>query len=354
MRKIIGSHFVSGFEGTTLNSNLKKLIRDYHISGVILFSRNIESPAQVRELTSSIIKFANRPFLIGIDQEGGLVARLREPFTIIPPMSELGKYFSKSKDRKLILQIGQLMAKELKAVGVNWDFTPVVDVHSNPLNPIIGSRSFHPSPIFVSQCAEALIDGFEKEKVLTCAKHFPGHGATLTDSHLTLPVVENSGRLLWRRDLYPYRHLISKEKIKTLMTAHVLFPDLDEKNCATFSKRILINLLRGRLKYKGLIVSDDMFMNAVSDEYDLAQASDLFFRSGGDISLACRHPQIQIETIDRLEKIYNKDKEMISKLKEGSHFLRKIINRYGNHKSLPPLSTIGTIEHRRILDRLKI
>src|SRR5690606_10390692 len=139
----------------------------------------------------------------------------------------------KTGNVRKVRKLGQILGRELKAVGFNWDYAPIVDVHSNPNNPVIGKRSFGPDPILVTKCGEAIIQGLHDEGVLSCAKHFPGHGATSVDSNLDLPVLDDPGRLLWKRDLYPYRKLIPKKIIKTIMTAHVRYPELDPHYCAT-------------------------------------------------------------------------------------------------------------------------
>lgn len=348
----VGSHFIGGFDGTAVTKPLKNLIRKFHLGGVILFARNIESPAQVRSLIARIQKLAPHPLFVGVDQEGGRVARMKGPFTPIPPMSVVGKFYRDTGKIKPVVELGRVMGRELSACGYNWDFAPVVDVHSNPKNPVIGDRSLGPDPRAVARSAEALIQGLHAEGVLSCAKHFPGHGATSVDSHLDLPVLKSPGRLLWKRDLFPYRRLIKEGIIKTLMTAHVRYPAFDPEHCATFSRAILTELLRGRIGYRGLIVSDDLFMKAISDRFDIPSAVIRFFEAGGDIALVCKEPEVQTEAIIRVTELAGKDRFLRDHLQKSRRRIERIRRRFCRPKALPSLSVIGCREHREVVEAL--
>ncbi len=349
---IPGQHFVGGFDGTRLTKELKILIQKYQIGGVILFARNIESPRQVRFLNKQLQKIAPIPLLIGVDQEGGPVARLKAPFTELPPMIKVGEYFRRTKDIKTVEGVGRVLGRELSALGFNWDYAPVVDVHSNPKNPIIGKRSFGPDPLVVAKCAAALIQGLHQEGVLSCAKHFPGHGSTSVDSHKDLPVVKTTGRLLWKRDIFPYRKLIAWRKLATLMTAHVRYTELDSEHCATLSADILQNLLRGRLKYRGLIVSDDLWMKAISDRIGIPEAALQFFKAGGDMAMICKEPAIQIEAIEVIQQSLKKDAVLRRHFKKSARRLEKIKNRFCVATGFPPLSILGHPTHKALIEKV--
>ncbi|MBI2338960.1 MAG: hypothetical protein HYU99_01130 [Deltaproteobacteria bacterium] len=200
--------------------------------------------------------------------------------------------------------------------------------------------------------AEALIQGLHAEGVLSCAKHFPGHGATSVDSHLDLPVLKSPGRLLWKRDLFPYRRLIKEGIIKTLMTAHVRYPAFDPEHCATFSRAILTELLRGRIGYRGLIVSDDLFMKAISDRFDIPSAVIRFFEAGGDIALVCKEPEVQTEAIIRVTELAGKDRFLRDHLQKSRRRIERIRRRFCRPKALPSLSVIGCREHREVVEAL--
>lgn len=342
----IGPHIIGGFEGLRITPKVKRLIKEFDIGGFILFKRNIRSVDQVKGLIKRLQDLAGRELFMGVDQEGGGVFRLGPPFTVLPPMAVLGNFYRKTKQADRIREVGRILARELKAVGFNWDYAPVVDVHSNPRNPIIGKRSFGPDPNIVTACAKALIEGLHDEGVISCAKHFPGHGATELDSHLELPVLEDLGRLLWKRDMLPYRKLIPSGHIKTIMTAHVLYPDLDPQHCATLSRNILYNILRRKIKFKGVIVSDDMWMKGISDKIPIPKACEEFFMASGDMVLICRQPQSQLETIEYLTDIYEKNSVFQARLAQAQKRVEKLRNEFLVSSKAPDLSVIGQLAHR--------
>lgn len=287
-----------------------------------------------------------------MDQEGGSVARLGSPFTQLPPMAKLGKYYQKTKDTRAIKQVGCLLGRELRAVGFNWDFAPVVDVHSNPKNPVIGQRAFDPNPRVVTLCAAALIKGLHEEGVLSCAKHFPGHGATSVDSHKDLPILRSAGRLLWKRDVFPYRKLMEKRCLPCIMTAHVRYTELDSHSCATLSELIITGILRKRMGYRGLVVSDDFQMKAIADRYDLSEAAFKFFMAGGDMAMICKDPEAQIEAIERVKKQVSKDKFLRKKLEKSFRRIQRIKKRFCSRCKGPSTDVIGCAEHRRVVEKI--
>jgi beta-N-acetylhexosaminidase len=348
----IGQHFIAGFDGTTVTPEVKELIRGYKIGGFILFRRNIENVKQVKELIGKIQKLSKTPLFMGVDQEGGSVFRLGAPFTVLPHMSLVGDYYRKTRQTKLIKDLGRILGSELKAVGFNWDYAPVVDVHSNPKNPIIGKRSFSPDPLVVTNCVKALMKGLHQEGVLSCAKHFPGHGMTSVDSHLALPIVDDPTRLMWKRDLVPYRKLIAQNSLPAVMTAHVRYPEWDPHYPATLSRPILTHLLRGRLGFKGVVISDDLWMKAVSEKYGISEATRLFFEAGGDIAMICKEPASTMESMDLMAKVIKHDREMIAEMKESAARIKKLRKKFCTTTKLPSLEVIGCPEHAKVLQVL--
>ncbi|MZH46630.1 MAG: beta-N-acetylhexosaminidase, partial [Nitrospinae bacterium] len=249
---------VSGFEGTSLNSRTEELIVKQGIGGLILFERNYKNPDQLRQLIEDLQSLTAQipevpPLFISVDQEGGRVARLGSPLTRFPPMSCLGQ----ADSNDLAYRFGLGMGKELRAVGVNMDYAPVLDVHSNPANPIIGHRALDSDTEKVARLGTELIRGFYDAGVIPVGKHFPGHGDTSQDSHLTLPRVERARNSLEEIELPPFARAI-KQGLEVLMTAHVIYPAWDEKQPATFSPTILIDVLRKSLGFEGLVMSDDL------------------------------------------------------------------------------------------------
>ena len=279
--------FVWGFEGTRVSCPLRSLFRHYPPGGLILFKRNLESPKQIRVLTKELQALSHEPLLIGIDQEGGRVSRLPEPFTQLPPAAVWGRIYEMEKDPKVIFRVGRYLAQELLSVGINTDFAPVLDVNSNPKNPIIGDRAFSDNPKIAAQAAGAFYLGMKREGVVTCGKHFPGHGDTKTDSHLTLPRVTKDLRSLQRVELFPFREAI-KKAMPMLMTAHVVYDAWDKRNPATLSRAILHDLLRRKMGFRGVVVSDDLQMKAISKKYSLVEASLSALRAAVDLLLICR------------------------------------------------------------------
>lgn len=283
----LGQLLIIGLEGPKLKKAEKKFIRDFNPSGVIYFKRNIVSHQQIARLTEVLTKqFQTRPF-IAIDQEGGRVARLKDPpFTVFPGNLSLGNAYQKTKKTTFCDKQTLAMIKELKTVGVNLNFTPVLDLLTNPKNPIIGSRSFGKSPKTVSVLGARTIRLYNKAKMISCAKHFPGHGETFTDSHKVLPRVSTPFSLLKKRELKPFAAAINA-RVPLIMTAHVIYQKWDSKNSATLSPKILEHL-RKHMHYKGVIVSDDLEMNAIALHHDLGQAAVATLNAGADLLLVCK------------------------------------------------------------------
>ena len=220
------------------------------------------------------------PLFISVDQEGGRVARLGKPFTQFPPMSCLGQ----ANSDELAYRFGLAMGKELRAVGINMDYAPVLDVHSNPENPIIGLRALDTDPAKVARLGAELIRGFYDAGVIPVGKHFPGHGDTSQDSHLTLPQVERARESLEKSELIPFIHAI-QQGLEVIMTAHVVYPAWDARQPATFSRSILNDVLRNSLQFEGLIISDDLDMQAIDEK--LESIPELGTRAGVDLFLIC-------------------------------------------------------------------
>ncbi len=249
-----GQRLMVGFEGHEPSADVRVLIRDYGVGHVILFARNVAEPEQVAGLVRELQEIAkdaghDLPLFVAVDQEGGRVARLKAPWTVWPPLRAVGRIGTEEHAQRL----GQALAAELRACGIRWDMAPVVDVDTNPKNPVIGDRAFSDDPDLVGRLGAALIRGLEGSGVAACAKHFPGHGDTDLDSHLELPVVSQSRSRLEDVEMRPFRSAVAAG-VAGVMTAHVMFPEIDERFPATLSPGILA-LLRDGMKYGGVIVS---------------------------------------------------------------------------------------------------
>jgi beta-N-acetylhexosaminidase len=283
LRRQIGRLLVAGFDGVQLPAELRSLARDFGLGGVILFARNVAEPGQVAELSYEAARLSpDVPAWVSIDQEGGRVARLKAPFTEWPPMATLGR----SGDLRLAERFARALAAELRAVGVTLDYAPVLDVHTNSRNPVIGDRALSGKAEDVARLGAALIRTLQAEGIAACGKHFPGHGDTSTDSHLELPIVEHPPERLREVEFLPFRAAVAAG-VASIMTAHVLVPSLDEKRPATLSRRIVSGLLREEIGYDGVILSDDLEMKAIASEYSVPSAAVLAVEAGCDGVLIC-------------------------------------------------------------------
>ena len=332
----VGQLIMVGFEGTQANETIKTHIRERFVGGVVLFSRNIETPQQTAELTNQLQRLAGAtvrqiPLFIGIDQEGGWVIRLKEGATVLPGNMALGATDSTA----LAERAGEITAVELAAVGVNLNFAPVMDVNNNLDNPVIGRRSFGESPELVSRLGVPYIRGLQRKGVLATAKHFPGHGDTTVDSHFDLPTVSHNRERIHTLELQPFRAAIDAD-VDAIMTAHIVYPAFDPDRPATLSPTILTDLLRKELSFDGLLITDDMEMKAIDDRYRSGEAAVMAVEAGADIVMVLWTPAKQIEVFDALlsavksgritQARLDQSVERILKSKEGAAFDRRFVD----------------------------
>ncbi len=288
---------MKGFEGITVPDDLAALVSAGRVGGVILFSRNIESPEQVRALTGHLHQLApeDAPLMIAIDQEGGRVQRLRSPWTEWPPMREVGD----RDDPSLTEEIARALARELSDLGIHLDFAPCVDVDTNPANPVIGDRSFGRTPACVAKHAKHFITAMQEAGVAACAKHFPGHGDTSTDSHLELPRLDHDLERLRSVELPPFQAAI-EAGVASIMTAHVLFPAIDPDRPATLARNVM-SMLRDEMSYDGVVFSDDLEMKAVAERYRPGELVEGCFAAGVDALLVCRSAGLRNAVLAKIE-----------------------------------------------------
>lgn len=287
-----------GFEGLTAPPDLLAQIAQGRIGGVILFGRNVGDPAQVRQLISTLRAAAPEglPLTVAVDQEGGRVQRLRDPWTSWPPMRDVGDAGDPDRTRA----VGAALAVELREAGFCLDFAPVVDVDSNPDNPVIGDRSFSRDPHLVAGQVAAFIEGMQSEGVAACAKHFPGHGDTDLDSHLDLPRLEHDLHRLRALELVPFRAAIDAG-VASIMTAHVIFEGLDPRRPATLSPEVMA-VLRDELGYDGLVFTDDLEMGAVAKHYSVRDRVLGPLEAGVDGLLICSKADLREEALRLVER----------------------------------------------------
>jgi beta-N-acetylhexosaminidase len=284
----ISQLLVGGFDGTAPPKELNRLIKTHGLGGIILFQNNLKDPIQIARLTHQLQHLSKHaPLLIMIDEEGGRVSRLPSPFTRFPAAAMVGRCNSYD----LCYRLGQVTARELRAVGINMNLSPVLDVHTNPANTVIGDRAYGSNPTLVSKLGLALMVGLQDQGIIACGKHFPGHGDTVADSHHELPTVSHALDRLIQVELKPFQHAI-QNRLQAIMTAHVIYTALDPQFPATLSKKIVTKLLREAMEFRGLVVTDDLQMKAVADHYPLAEAAIRAITAGADLLLICHQPEI--------------------------------------------------------------
>ncbi len=278
--------FMVGLPGPELGKPTEDFLAEYQPGGIIYFAHNYERPALIAELSETVQETRGRgnqaelPLFIAVDHEGGRVQRFLKPFTHFPEPAALGEIDSP----KLAFMVAEVMARELRAVGVNLDFFPLCDINTRPSNPVIGRRSFGADGELVSRMASAMVRGFMANRVIACAKHFPGHGDTTVDSHFDLPKVNMPWPELMKRELKPFARVI-KSRVDMIMTAHILNQALDPLYPATLSFSTITNCLRKELRYGKLVITDDLTMDAVAKHFGEEDSIALAINAGCDILL---------------------------------------------------------------------
>ena len=334
---------------------MRSLAREFGLGGVIFFSRNIQEPEQVAELSHDSQALAGElPLWVSVDQEGGRVARLKDPFTVWPPMATLGR----SGDPALATRFAAALAAELKAVGITLDYAPVLDIHTNPKNPIIGDRALAESAEGVAKLGAAVIRGLQDNGVAACGKHFPGHGDTSVDSHLELPLVEHPPDRIRRVECVPFREAVRAE-VAFMMTAHILVPALDEERPATLSPTIVTGILREEIGYQGVILSDDLEMKAIARTYAVPDAAVQAIAAGCDGLLICSGDiALQAETLEALVHAVEQGRISYKRLEDAQTRLRRAKERFLAQPVAAPArrstlrQVLGCDAHRRVAEEM--
>lgn len=295
----IGQMMFAGISGTVMSDSTNHLINSYHVGGLIFYKNNIASASQIVTLQNEI-RAANAgnklPLLLGVDQEGGRISRMPNEVKNLPTSLAIGKVNNPAYS----YEIGTLLGQEVKAFGFNLNFAPVLDVNSNPNNPVIGDRSFGDNPEIVSRLGIETMKGIMNEDVIPVVKHFPGHGDTSVDSHLELPTVNKSLADLEELELIPFQVAV-ENGVDVVMAAHILLPKIDPDYPSSMSKVVLTDMLRKQLGFNGVIITDDMTMGAIADNYSIAQAAVQSVKAGSDIILVAHGESNIAATIDALK-----------------------------------------------------
>lgn len=329
----IGQMIVGGVDSTVYNDETKSKITTYKLGGIILFKKDLDSTEQSIELLNQI-KLENienkLPIFLAVDQEGGRVERLPDEVLSLPTNEVIGE----KNDEQYSYRIGEVLGDQLNAYGFNLNFAPSLDVNSNPDNPIIGNRSFSADPEVVSRLGVKTMQGMQSKNVVTAVKHFPGHGDTSVDSHLELPTVEKSLTEIEQIELIPFKHAIDSG-VDIVMSSHILLPQIDPDYPASMSKIIIDGLLREQLGYEGVVVSDDMTMLAITNNFDIGDASVVAVKAGTDLVIVAHGHDTVIHVIDALKKAVaegdlaeeriNESVRRIIKLKQDRNISNEIV-----------------------------
>lgn len=359
LRQKIGQTMMFGFHGTEPTPEITTLIRDHHVGGIILFARNIAEPKDVLRLTVALQKIAyeaghEHPLLISIDQENGIVRRLGAGTTLLPGNMALGA----AGDTRLVQETAKATGRELKALGINFNLAPVLDVNNNPHNPVIGVRSYGEDPQFVAECGTAAIHGYQEAGVATCGKHFPGHGDTSKDSHLTLPMIPHRRERLEQVELVPFVKAIA-EGVDSMMIAHVCFPEIEPDPAlpATLSRRVVTDLLRGELGFDGVITTDCMEMKAIADSPGTVEGTYRAFQAGIDLSFISHTYEWQLGAIERMVSGIEAGDTPLARLDDAVGRILKLKEKYLSWDEITPWfdqqdpepdALVGGPEHERL------
>lgn len=319
----IGQMIMSGFNGTEINREIEILVNELKVGGVILFSRNIENSTQLNILTNKLKSLSEKTSMfISIDEEGGRVSRLPSDSNKFKSAREIGN----TNDTNYAYQNGINLGKTLIKHNINMNFAPVLDIHSNPKNTVIGDRAFGNNEDVVSKMGIATMKGIKEANVIPVVKHFPGHGDTEIDSHYGLPSVNKDLKELEKFELIPFSEAINNG-CDVVMVSHIVIESIDDKNPATISSKIIEDLLREKMNFDGVVITDDMLMKAISDSISIEKASVKSIKAGADIILIGSDLKSTINTVEEIklavknneisEERINESVYRILKLKEG-------------------------------------
>lgn len=323
----VGQLLVIGVKGTSFSRKMDNLVRNYHVGGVIVMGQNITTTPQMLELINAI-KEANEsnknPLFLSVDEEGGRVSRLPAGIAKLPTSAQIGKL----NDESLSYRAGAYLAEVLNEFGYNMNFAPVLDVNSNPKNPVIGDRSFGSDSNQVAKIGIATMHGMMDNGIIPVVKHFPGHGDTIVDSHKALPKVETTMERLRSIELVPFQKAID-EGVDAVMVAHILFPVLDPNYPSSLSKAVITELLRKEMQFEGVIITDDLSMGAIANGYTIPEAAVQSFIAGSDLLLVVRDYDDQINTFNALLTAIEAGEITEERLNESVKRIMMLKEKYG-------------------------
>lgn len=326
----IGQLFIVGFEGEEINDEIVDLVRNQKVGGLIYFSRNVVDSDQIINLNNEIRAIEKDiPLFISVDEEGGLVSRVPKEFTKLPSSGYIGEF----DDENLSYNVGKIIAKELKSLGFNMDFAPVLDIDSNPNNTVIGERAFGNNADIVSRLGIKAMEGLKDGDIIPVVKHFPGHGDTEVDSHYGLPIVTKTLEELNNLEFVPFKNAIDSGA-DVVMVSSIVLSSIDSEYPATMSKKVITDILRDKLKFDGIIVTDDMTMGAIIDNYNLTDAVIMSINAGSDIVLVCHGYDDIINSIVAVKDAVSSNIISEERIDESVYRILKLKEKYNINSDL--------------------
>ncbi|MCP4683423.1 MAG: beta-N-acetylhexosaminidase [Desulfobacterales bacterium] len=337
----IGRLFMAGMPGTQLDSDTEKLIRDYCLSGIILFSRNIEDPLQLARLCSDLqetaIKHHGIPLFLAIDQEGGRVSRFKAPFTLFPGNTAIG---DDPEARDKATEFARITAREMTLVGLNMNLAPVVDVRRGEPEKHLRGRTFSDDPEKVASLGRTVIKMLQQNGVPATAKHFPGLGKATMDPHHDLPTIHMPLREIEEINLPPFIAAIA-EGVSAVMTSHAVYPSLDPDYPSTLSHKTLQGLLREKLGFKGLIITDDLEMGAVAKKWGIPGSAVASFEAGADLLLICENQDMVLESLNELKGRLLRGEISLERLRQSLDRIKDAKSGFLKNKKEVSLKEVG-------------
>ncbi|WP_077368096.1 beta-N-acetylhexosaminidase [Anaerosalibacter sp. Marseille-P3206] len=322
----IGQLVLVGLDGVELDDKTVELIESYYVGGFILFKKNINSVSQLVELTNSIKSINSKntiPMFIGVDEEGGRVSRIPKEIIKTPKARDIGLI----DDEHFSYEIGKILGNNLSLLGINMDFAPVLDIHSNSKNTVIGDRAFGSTSQIVSKHGLLVMNGIKDSHVIPVVKHFPGHGDTYMDSHVNLPVVNKTKEELEKLEFIPFKEAINNGA-DVVMIGHILLSNIDEEYPATLSKSLINDILREELKFDGVVVTDDMTMGAITKNFDIGSASVRSLKAGSDIVLVCFEHEKQLKVLNAIREAVNNNDISKDEIDKKVYRILKLKDKY--------------------------
>lgn len=337
-----------GLKRAEVDDRTRRLL-DHGISGVLLYGMKLPGAVETHELIHLLKQRAGRPIFVAVDQEGGARSMLQNGFTRFPPLADIGR----EDDLLLTRQIGEVLGTELRAVGIDMTLGPVLDIATNPDNPIIGNRAFSSNPVKVARLAAAMAMGLQNQRVAACGKHFPGHGDTELDSNLELPVLNHRVERLENVELLPFEAAVSA-RFAAMMVAHILFPALDPVHPTSISRPILYGLLRQKLGYRGMVMSDDIDMGALRKGFSHEMVAHRGIEAGIDVFLCARRPESAESMIKAIAQGVDDGTIVPERVEAARRRIQALLHRYCRPVDAhAALEQVGSTAHARILERVR-